>query len=99
MQHGEATILIHLLECKFGKISAKYREQINQANTKQLLAWTEQSLKIKLFQSYFQAWLKQHLVNSAVALQSGVLYGRFYDRYYSETSFKGYRFRFETLRV
>ncbi len=47
VQRGESAILIHLLECKFGALPLKYREQINQADTKQLLAWTSQALKTK----------------------------------------------------
>ncbi len=54
MQRGESAILVHLLECKFGKIPIKYREQIDQADTKQLLAWAGQALKIKAVSELFE---------------------------------------------
>ena len=59
VQRGESTILVHLLECKFGKIPAKYHEQINQAPTHQLLAWTSRALKINTISELFTAMVQK----------------------------------------
>jgi predicted transposase/invertase (TIGR01784 family) len=54
IQSRESTILVHLLECKFGTIPMKYREQIHQAHTDQLLAWTSKALKTSDISKLFE---------------------------------------------
>jgi len=54
IQSRESSILVHLLECKFGTIPMKYREQIHQAHTDQLLAWTSKALKTSDISKLFE---------------------------------------------
>ncbi len=53
-QSRNSTILICMLESKFGTIPTKYREQINQASSDQLFNWVSKSLTINDISELFE---------------------------------------------
>jgi hypothetical protein len=58
LEQGEKIVLLHLLERKFGTIPEHYRTQLEQANTKLLLAWAENLIVANSFEEVFKDLIK-----------------------------------------
>ncbi len=53
LQQGEATVLIRLLQRRFGQLSPEYLNQIQQASTDALLIWIDRVLDATSLEEVF----------------------------------------------
>ncbi|MFB6260954.1 MAG: DUF4351 domain-containing protein, partial [Thiohalorhabdaceae bacterium] len=54
-QEGEATVLLRMIERKFGpEAAAAYRERIQKADTETLLAWSDRILTAEAVEDLFR---------------------------------------------
>ncbi len=54
MQQGEATIILRLVQRRFGPISKTYKQRITQADANTLLAWGDKILEAQTLEDFFE---------------------------------------------